>query len=173
MRKPPLDLCAILALAVANHCLTFLAYDFYPGVDAYSYDVAGLQLLTGTNFDPFPKLFRPPVVPPEKSVSLYNTHTGEAVNAVYWAEGQYLPESLAAIDHILRDHRTDEIKPIDPLLLDLLHAIRQELGCHQAFHIISGYRSPETNAYLRSVSRAVAEHSLGNGDQAAVSAQLT
>jgi uncharacterized protein YcbK (DUF882 family) len=82
------------------------------------------------------------------------------VNAVYWVEGQYLPESLAAIDHVLRDHRTDEIKPIDPLLLDLLHGIREELGCYQAFHIISGYRSPATNAYLRSVSRAVAEHSL-------------
>lgn len=105
-------------------------------------------------------LFYPPIDSPEKSVSLYNTHTGEEVNAVYWVEGEYLPEALAAVDHVLRDHRTDESKPIDPLLLDLLHAIREELGCQQAFHIISGYRSPTTNAYLRSMSRAVAEHSL-------------
>ena len=109
---------------------------------------------------PSRSLFRPPPRSPEKSLSLYNTHTGEGVNAVYWVEGEYLPEALAAVDHVLRDHRTDEIKPIDPQLLDLLYAIREELGCHQAFHIISGYRSPTTNAYLRAVRRGVAEHSL-------------
>ena len=109
---------------------------------------------------PSRSLFHPPARSPEKSLSLYNTHTGEGVNAVYWVKGEYLPEALAAVDHVLRDHRTDEIKPIDPPLLDLLYAIREELGCHQAFHIISGYRSPTTNAYLRAFSRGVAEHSL-------------
>jgi uncharacterized protein YcbK (DUF882 family) len=109
---------------------------------------------------PSRSLLHPSAIPPEKSLSLYNTHTGEGLNAVYWVEGEYLPEALAAVDHVLRDHRTDEIKPIDPQLLDLLHAIRKELGCHQPFHIISGYRSPTTNAYLRAVSRGVAEHSL-------------
>jgi uncharacterized protein YcbK (DUF882 family) len=112
------------------------------------------------SYTPSRSLFRPPANSPEKSLSLYNTHTGEGVNAVYWAEGEYLPEALATVDHVLRDHRTDEIKPIDPHLLDLLYAIREELGCHQAFHIISGYRSPTTNAYLRAVRRGVAEHSL-------------
>jgi uncharacterized protein YcbK (DUF882 family) len=109
---------------------------------------------------PMRNFFHPSTTPPEKALSLYNTHTGEGLNAVYWAEGEYLPEALSAVDHVLRDHRTDEIRPIDPQLLDLLHAIREELGCHQAFHVISGYRSPTTNAYLRSVSRRVAEHSL-------------
>jgi uncharacterized protein YcbK (DUF882 family) len=112
------------------------------------------------SYTPSRSPFHPPATSPEKSLSLYNTHTGEGVNAVYWAEGEYLPEALAAVDHVLRDHRTDEIKPIDPHLLDLLYAIREELGCHQAFHIISGYRSPTTNAYLRAVRRGVAEHSL-------------
>jgi uncharacterized protein YcbK (DUF882 family) len=111
-------------------------------------------------YTPSQSLFHSPPSSPEKSLSLYNTHTGEGVNAVYWVEGEYLPEALAAVDHVLRDHRTDEIKPIDPLLLDLLYAIREELGCHQPFHIISGYRSPTTNAYLRAVRRGVAEHSL-------------
>jgi uncharacterized protein YcbK (DUF882 family) len=109
---------------------------------------------------PSRSLFHPPARFPEKAISLYNTHTGEGVNAVYWVEGEYLPEALAAVDHVLRDHRTDEIKPIDPHLLDLLYAIREELGCQQAFHIISGYRSPTTNAYLRALRRGVAEHSL-------------
>jgi uncharacterized protein YcbK (DUF882 family) len=112
------------------------------------------------SYTPSGSLFHAPASSPEKSLALYNTHTGEGVNAVYWVEGEYLPEALAAVDHVLRDHRTDEIKPIDPQLLDLLYAIREELGCHQAFHIISGYRSPTTNAYLRAVRRGVAEHSL-------------
>jgi uncharacterized protein YcbK (DUF882 family) len=98
--------------------------------------------------------------PPEKSVALYNSHTGESLNAIYWVQGEYLPESLSAVDRVLRDHRTDEIKPIDPQVLDLLHAINEELGCPHPFYIISAYRSPTTNAYLRFMSRRVAEHSL-------------
>jgi uncharacterized protein YcbK (DUF882 family) len=102
-----------------------------------------------------------PITPtPERAVALYNTHTGESVNAIYWVQGKYLPEALSAVDHVLRDHRTDEIKPIDPQLLDLLYAISEELECPHPFSIISAYRSPETNAYLRFKSRRVAEHSL-------------
>src|SRR5262245_49482062 len=104
--------------------------------------------------------FQPVTTSPEKAVALYNTHTGESVNAVYWVQGEYLPEALSAVDRVLRDHRTDEIKPIDPLLLDLLHGISEELGCAHPFSIISAYRSPETNAFLRFMSRRVAEHSL-------------
>jgi uncharacterized protein YcbK (DUF882 family) len=105
-------------------------------------------------------LFQPVTSPPEKAVALYNTHTGESLNAVYWVRGEYLPEALSAVDRVLRDHRTDEIKPIDPQLLDLLHAISDELECHHPFSIISAYRSPATNAYLRFMRRGVAEHSL-------------
>jgi uncharacterized protein YcbK (DUF882 family) len=105
-------------------------------------------------------LFQPASNTPEKAVALYNTHTGESLNAVYWFRGQYLPEAMSAVDRILRDHRTDEIKPIDPQLLDLLHTIRRELECSHPFYVISAYRSPTTNAFLRFMSRRVAEHSL-------------
>jgi len=104
--------------------------------------------------------FQPGARPPEKAVALYNSHTGESLNATYWVRGQYLPEALSAVDRVLRDHRTDEIKPIDPQVLDLLYAINRELECHQPFYIISAYRSPTTNAYLRFMNRRVAEHSL-------------
>jgi uncharacterized protein YcbK (DUF882 family) len=104
--------------------------------------------------------FQPVIRHPEKAVALYNTHTGESVNAIYWIQGKYLPETLSVVDRVLRDHRTDEIKPIDPQLLDLLFAISEELECPHPFYIISGYRSPETNAFLRFISRGVAEHSL-------------
>ena len=105
-------------------------------------------------------LFQPVTNPPEKAVALYNTHTGESVHAVYWFRGQYLPEAMSAVDRVLRDHRTDEIKRIDPQLLDLLHAISGELECSHPFYVISAYRSPTTNAFLRFMSRRVAEHSL-------------
>jgi uncharacterized protein YcbK (DUF882 family) len=104
--------------------------------------------------------FQPGTRPSEKAVALYNSHTGESLNATYWVQGQYLPEALSAVDRVLRDHRTDEIKSIDPQVLDLLYAINEELECRRPFYIISAYRSPTTNAYLRFMSRRVAEHSL-------------
>jgi uncharacterized protein YcbK (DUF882 family) len=108
---------------------------------------------------PSRSFFQPGTPHPEKTVALYNTHTGESVNAVYWIQGKYLPETLSVVDRVLRDHRTDEVKPIDPQLLDLLFGINEELECPHPFYIISGYRSPETNAFLRFISRGVAEHS--------------
>jgi uncharacterized protein YcbK (DUF882 family) len=119
-----------------------------------------LQELIPPETWPRRNLFQPVINTPEKAVALYNTHTGESVNAVYWFRGQYLPEAMSAVDRVLRDHRTDEIKPIDPQLLDLLHAISGELECSHPFYVISAYRSPTTNAFLRFMSRRVAEHSL-------------
>jgi uncharacterized protein YcbK (DUF882 family) len=104
----------------------------------------------------FPEVMRQP----ERSLAFYNTHTGEQLRTVYWAQGNYIQESLGEIDHILRDHRTNEIKEIDAALLDLLFAIDSELGTRQPFDVISGYRSPETNAFLRAHSTGIAEHSL-------------
>jgi uncharacterized protein YcbK (DUF882 family) len=97
---------------------------------------------------------------PERSLAFYNTHTGESLRAVYWVQGHYLPEALADVDYVLRDHRTDEVKPIDPPLLDLLHAIGAALASRRPFYIISGYRSPATNAYLRFFDGGIAEHSM-------------
>ena len=97
---------------------------------------------------------------PERTLAFYNTHTGEQLKAVYWAQGNYIADSLGEINFILRDYRTNEIKNIDTRLLDLLFAIRNELETQQPFEVISGYRSPETNAFLRAHSSGVAEHSL-------------
>jgi uncharacterized protein YcbK (DUF882 family) len=96
----------------------------------------------------------------EKLLSLYNTHTGESLQAAYWSRGKYLPGSLAEINHIFRDHRTDEVKALDTQLLDLLHAIGMKLQTTQPFHIISGYRSPQTNELLHRRSNGVATNSL-------------
>ncbi|MDH3237230.1 MAG: DUF882 domain-containing protein [Deltaproteobacteria bacterium] len=97
---------------------------------------------------------------PVRSLSLYNTHTEEALDADYCVRGRYCPEALEDINHILRDHRTGEVASIDPGVLDFLHAISRKLGSRGPFHIISGYRSPATNAILHARSRNVATNSL-------------
>jgi uncharacterized protein YcbK (DUF882 family) len=98
--------------------------------------------------------------PPEKALAFYNTHTGETLKAVYWEEGTYVPQALAEINHILRDYRTGEVREIEPALLELLFALRQKLGSAAPFSIISGYRSPETNSHLSSMSKGVAKNSM-------------
>lgn len=97
---------------------------------------------------------------PERRLSFYNLHTGETLDAVYWAEGAHVPESLTEINHVLRDFRTDEVSAIDVGLLDLLHRIQTELDTSAPFHVISGYRSPHSNAMLAARSDGVASHSL-------------
>lgn len=100
---------------------------------------------------------------PERVLSFFNTHTGERLKTAYCCDGVYQPDALKAINHILRDFRRDEIKPIDTKLLDLLHELGGTLHVDQPFHIISGYRSPHTNTMLRArggASTGVAPKSL-------------
>ena len=100
------------------------------------------------------------VAEPERSLSLYNTHTGESLKRVFWAEGAFIPESLAEINKLLRDHRTNDVAPIDPQLLSLLGTITTMVGPGQTLHVISGYRSPKSNQTLAEQSGGVAKHSL-------------
>jgi len=94
-----------------------------------------------------------------RSLELLNLHTGERVTATYWENGRYLPDGLAEINNLLRDHRTGDISEMDPELLDLLVQVRDKLETNAPFHIISGYRSPKTNAMLASHSNGVAKKS--------------
>ncbi len=96
---------------------------------------------------------------PQRSLAFYNTHTGESLETVYWAAGEYLEDGLREINTVLRDHRADETWPMDRNLLDLLTALQAEVNCHNPFHVISGYRSPATNARLRGKSSGVARRS--------------
>ena len=95
----------------------------------------------------------------QRSVSFRHMHTNEALNIVYWAQGQYVPDALKEINHVLRDHRTGDVKRIDPQLVDLLYAMGRRLGTSKPFEVVSGYRSPATNAMLRRNSKRVAKSS--------------
>ena len=96
----------------------------------------------------------------ERSLDVYNVNTGESLRTVYWIKGQYLPLSLRDLNYVLRDHHSDQVKPIDPQLLDLLYTIDTIVGLRDSFPVLSAYRSPETNAWLRLSHSGVAEHSL-------------
>lgn len=97
----------------------------------------------------------------ECSLSFYNTHTGETCRSVYRANGQYVPDGLKQINWILRDFRSGEVQPMDVTLLDLLSDLHTTLDAKKPLQIISGFRSPATNAQLRSSgSGGVAKKSL-------------
>ena len=97
---------------------------------------------------------------PARTLSFENLHTGEKLNLEYWAGGQYVPQALTSINYLLRDYRSGEVHPIRPDLLDLLHVLHGQLGSAKPFEVISGYRSPGTNAKLHQRSNGVAAHSL-------------
>jgi uncharacterized protein YcbK (DUF882 family) len=96
----------------------------------------------------------------KRTLGFHNMNTGETLTTTYWADGDYVPESLARIDEVLRDYRTGDVAPIDRRLLDLLHALRGSLESDADFHVVSGYRSPKTNEMLAKNSSAVAKKSL-------------
>ena len=95
-----------------------------------------------------------------RTLAFHNLHTGEKLDTVYFADGRYLPDAMRHIDWLLRDFRTDQVHPIDPRLLDLLADLHGRLETREAFHVISGYRSPQTNAMLASLGDGVAQNSL-------------
>lgn len=84
-----------------------------------------------------------------RALAFDNLHTGEKLELEYWRDGAYLPDALSAVNHVLRDFRTGDIHPIAPQLLDLLAGLRNSLETREPVSVISGYRSPATNAALR------------------------
>ena len=99
-------------------------------------------------------------IPAERRLHLINTHTGEEFDAPYFADGAYRQERLGALDWLLRDYRTSEVLAMDSRLFDLLHDIAQAAGREPRYEIISGYRSPATNAMLAATTDGVSSHSL-------------
>lgn len=98
--------------------------------------------------------------PHERILRLYNTHTGESLRRVFWAEGQFVPDALTDINKLLRDHRSNTVTDMDPKLLMLLNSVSSRFGGEDVLHVISGYRSPETNRKLAAASGGVAKHSM-------------
>jgi uncharacterized protein YcbK (DUF882 family) len=101
------------------------------------------------------------VTAPTYRLRLYHTHTQERIDVVYRQGDTYFPDKIAELDYFLRDHRTGDIEQFDPRLFDLLHDLTASLNRPDAeIDVVCGYRTPWSNALLRSRSKAVAEHSL-------------
>jgi uncharacterized protein YcbK (DUF882 family) len=101
-----------------------------------------------------------------RRIALLNLHTSERLDIEYFRDGAYLPDALSSIEVCLRDFRTGQRHVIDPRLMDYLVEVAHTVGVEPAFKVISGYRSPQTNAYLHDKSAEVAQHSLHMEGQA-------
>lgn len=95
-----------------------------------------------------------------RRIALLNLHTNERLSIEYFRDGAYVPNALSSIESCLRDFRTGQQHGIDPSLMDYLVEVAHALGVDPVFSVISGYRSPQTNAYLHEKSTGVAQHSL-------------
>ncbi len=95
-----------------------------------------------------------------RRISLHNLHTDESLDAVYWDNGRYVPDALAAVNHVLRDYRNGEQHFMRPELMDLITTLGRTVEHTGPVHVISGYRSPVTNAFMHTHSSGVASHSL-------------
>ena len=93
-------------------------------------------------------------------LSFFHLHTAEKLTVTYREHGQLIPAALAEINRYLRDFRTEQVHDIDVALLDTLHELFTTFDARGNFEVISGYRSPQTNAALRHAGSGVAEKSL-------------
>ena len=102
-----------------------------------------------------------------RKLNFYSGRTGEKINIIYCIDGEYIPESLAEINHFFRDWRNNKVHTIDARTVDILAAAHNLLRVDEPYMLLSGYRSPETNAMLRARSSGVARNSLHLKGQAA------
>jgi uncharacterized protein YcbK (DUF882 family) len=102
-----------------------------------------------------------------RRINMYSGRTGERIDTVYWIDGDYIPEALDEINRFMRDWRSGQTKRIDTRALDIFAASHNLLDVDEPYMMLSGYRSPETNALLRSRSSGVARNSLHMQGQAA------
>jgi uncharacterized protein YcbK (DUF882 family) len=106
-----------------------------------------------------PKLLRA-IPAQEKSLHLYNIHTGEWFKEVVWTGGRLVSEHKNKIAHFLRDWRTNESHVIDSRLLELMLKMKDYLPQSSHFTVICGYRCPKTNQTLHQTRKGVAKNSL-------------
>lgn len=102
-----------------------------------------------------------------RRIHMYSGRTGESINTIYWVDGKYIKDAIKEVNYFMRDWRTDQVKSIDTRTLDIMAAAHNLMDVHEPYMMLSGYRSPKTNAMLRARSRNVAKNSLHMQGQAA------
>ena len=102
-----------------------------------------------------------------RRLKMYSGRTGESIDTIYWIEGKYIKGAVAEINKFMRDWRTNGVIQIDTRTIDIMAATHRLTDANEPFTLLSGYRSPQTNAMLRNRSRGVAKNSLHMKGQAA------
>ena len=102
-----------------------------------------------------------------RRIKMYSGRTGERIDMIYWIEGNYIKDAVSELNYFMRDWRTDGVKSMDLRTVDIMSASHNLLDVSEPYMLLSGYRSPQTNAMLRSRSRGVAKNSLHMRGQAA------
>jgi uncharacterized protein YcbK (DUF882 family) len=102
-----------------------------------------------------------------RRIGIRRVQTGDAFEGVYWRDGRYERDALRRLDAIMRDPGMDEATPMDPRLFDVLATVQRRLGSDDTWLVISGYRTPETNANRARQSRRVSRASLHMSGMAA------
>ena len=102
-----------------------------------------------------------------RRIKMHNARTGETMDTIYWVEGDYVGDALAEVNFFFRDWRRNETKHIDNRTVDIIAATHRLVDANEPFLLLSGYRSPATNAMLRARSGGVARNSLHLKGQAA------
>ena len=95
-----------------------------------------------------------------RRIRMYSGRTGESMDTIYWIEGEYIPEVIKEINYFMRDWRSNDAIAIDMRTVDIMAASHRLMDVSEPYMLLSGYRSPATNAMLRSKSRGVAKNSL-------------
>ena len=94
-----------------------------------------------------------------RTLSLYHVHTRESLTITYMKNGKYIPSAMKKINYLMRDWRRNEVITISPETIDLMWELHADLGSKSPIHIVCGYRSPRTNAFLKKIGRNVARKS--------------
>ena len=102
----------------------------------------------------------PSAVAGSRSLSFVHTHTGETIHVVFKRDDVFDPAGVERLSRFLRDHRNGKMHEMDPALFDILYEIRERARADAPFHLVSAYRSPETNRMLRRTTTGVASKSL-------------
>ncbi|WP_339766563.1 DUF882 domain-containing protein [uncultured Pseudosulfitobacter sp.] len=102
-----------------------------------------------------------------RRIKMYSGRTGERLDMIYWIEGDYISDAFKEINHFMRDWRTDDVVKMDLRTVDIMAAAHNLMDVNEPYMLLSGYRSPKTNAMLRSRSGGVAKNSLHMRGQAA------
>lgn len=99
-----------------------------------------------------------------RTLTFKHMHRGETATFTFKKNGRYDSAVLKQMNWYFRDWRNDKQIRMDPQLFDILWEVSQETRGTSAIHVLSSYRSPETNTMLRSRSRGVAkfsQHTMG------------